>query len=296
MVAFDPLRAVYFKRGVASGAGQEPLDPLGIVEDALLRGGFLGVKVYPPMGFKAIGNTDTQHYPQHVRGHFGGTKELGRDLDDQLARLYDLCVKLDAPIIAHAAYSMGAGPEYAQRADPYYWTKVLSVAKWRKLRVCLAHQGRFRTKSAGAQKTDSSLEKTYEWAIGRHLEKDPQSRLFMDLSYWSEALGSATRDERECIAKRFQEWICRFDPAVERVLFGTDWIMVGVEAGAIGYTRQIDDFLSRSCGLSEEQIAGIMRNNAGRYLGLRSTDMSRQRLESFYTSNGISPGRLPSFG
>src|SRR3954453_18750490 len=99
------------------------------------------------MAFKPMGNTDGQGYPDLVTKHLGGAEGLGHHLDEQLARLYDLCISLDAPIIAHAAYSQGAGPEYAQRADPFYWTKVLANPRWQRLRLCLAHQGRFETPS-----------------------------------------------------------------------------------------------------------------------------------------------------
>lgn len=294
MVAFDPLRAVYFKRGARSGNGLEPLDPLKIVEDALSRGGFLGVKLYPPMGFRPIGNTDEQGYPEHVSRHFKGTRDLGKDLDEQLARLYDLCSALDVPIIAHAAYSQGAGPEYARRADPYYWTQVLSQPRWRRLRVCLAHQGRFATRSVGGTRRRDSLEGTYEWVIGQHIGRNPDSHLFMDVSYLSDALTSDRERKREQ-ALPFRRWIDAFDPGVDRIVFGTDWVMVGIEAGSAGYTRQIIDFLRTDVDLTDEQVARVMHHNAGRYLGLRQNNPSRSRLENFYVQNGISPNRLPNF-
>ena len=62
-VAFDPLRQVLFDRGVHTD-----FDPLGLARTALRDEGFMGVKLYPPMGFKASGNRDDrcQTYPDSL--------------------------------------------------------------------------------------------------------------------------------------------------------------------------------------------------------------------------------------
>ena len=106
--------------------------------------GFVELKLYPPMGFRAIGNTDGQGYPRQVVQRLGGTRGLGSELDAAMARAFDLCVELDAAILAHARYSIGAGPDYAARADPVYWVRVLRQPRWQSQRVCLAHMGYFR--------------------------------------------------------------------------------------------------------------------------------------------------------
>lgn len=77
-VGFDPRRQV-----------QEPGTPLALVKRAILEHGFVGVKLYPPMGFQASDNKGP--------------------IETALRRLYDWCKDADVPIMAHAENSIGAG-------------------------------------------------------------------------------------------------------------------------------------------------------------------------------------------
>ncbi|MBA3404742.1 MAG: hypothetical protein H0U13_08680, partial [Gemmatimonadaceae bacterium] len=49
---YDPLRQVAFELGYAAA------DSFSLVKDAIENQGFVGVKLYPPMGFAALGNAD----------------------------------------------------------------------------------------------------------------------------------------------------------------------------------------------------------------------------------------------
>jgi uncharacterized protein Usg len=65
-VAFDPLREVYYRRGkepLHDRDGNPTVRPLDMVREALTEYGFLGVKLYPPMGFRASRNAEGQSYP-----------------------------------------------------------------------------------------------------------------------------------------------------------------------------------------------------------------------------------------
>jgi predicted TIM-barrel fold metal-dependent hydrolase len=283
MVAYDPLRAVYHERRPV----KEPEDPLGVVREAFGTHGFLGVKLYPPMGFRATSNTDGQGYPDHVVRDLGAAG-LGKSLDDALDRLYDLCLEADAPVIAHGAITQGAGLGYAKRTDPAYWLRVLERKKG--LRVCIAHQGRFGYLSE-APETNRQI---YEDIIGGYIKANPDSHLYMDISYLSEALSSSVA-ERQCYADRLSGWVREYDPKAEHILFGTDWVMVGIEKTSDVYTRYIVEFLQKDCHFSRGQVNRILRQNAGRYLGLRDGDKTRDRLLGFYDANHMPASLLPRF-
>jgi predicted TIM-barrel fold metal-dependent hydrolase len=283
MVAYDPLRAVYHEQR----PGKEPDDPLEVVREAFQTHGFLGVKLYPPMGFRATGNTDDQGYPNHVVGDLGAAG-LGKNLNDALDRLYDLCLEFDAPVIAHGAITQGAGLGYAKRTDPAYWLRVLDRKKH--LRVCIAHQGRFGYKSEAPETKDE----IYETIIGRYIKANPDSHLYMDISYLSEAMSSKPA-ERQCYADHLAGWVQEYDPKAEHILFGTDWIMVGIEKASDVYTRYVVEFLRKDCHFTVGQVNRILRQNAGRYLGLRDDDKTRNRLLAFYNANSMPPSLLPLF-
>lgn len=124
-MAFCPLRQVKYDRDCFAPKGAIKTacndNPLEVVELALSRGGFLGVKLCPPMGFAAANNEKLARegvlkVPVDVLNDvFGGDNsvyreagsiELGKLLDGALERLYALCRKYGAPIMAHGGNSI----------------------------------------------------------------------------------------------------------------------------------------------------------------------------------------------
>jgi hypothetical protein len=109
-VAFDPLRqAVHEKHGRPEGDS-----PLSTARRAIEEHGFVGVKLYPPMGFRATNNalagTD---FPELVRfGPDGLGSEPGKRIDEVMDSLVAWCAGAEVPILTHAANSNEAGPGY----------------------------------------------------------------------------------------------------------------------------------------------------------------------------------------
>jgi hypothetical protein len=215
-VAFDPLREVYYRRHLLKRGS------LDLVREALTKYGFVGVKLYPPMGFRPSGNARGPNYPypQLVLDDLGG--KIAQDLNRALDDLYRLCLELDAPILAHSADSNGAAETYADRADPAYWLRVF--AAFPKLRVCLAHFGRFSYISKAAPAHSNLPESSWEWTIGRHFVAQPNSQVFVDVSYLSEIFDD--EKTRQHIGQTFRRFVSTFDPDVHRIMFGTDWVVL----------------------------------------------------------------------
>lgn len=276
MMAFDPLRAVFWKRGPHDGFDSDAFDPIALAREAMTRHGFLGLKVYPPMGFKATGNTDRQGYPQHVIEALpGGTAGLGRDLDEAMAQAFDLCLAFDAPMIAHANNSVAGGPGYGGRAEPIHWINALAARP--RLRLCLAHQGRFCWKETASPPGVPHGQSSWEWTIGRYVRDNPQSHLYMDISYLSEVLGGGANGY---YANQLAAWIKECDREARHIVYGTDWIMLGREQGFETYGKTIVRFLRKDCGLDDARIDRIMAGNALRFLGLDSGP-TRERILSW---------------
>jgi predicted TIM-barrel fold metal-dependent hydrolase len=280
-MGFDPLREVYFRKGILKDGA------LGLVRSALTEHGFAGVKLYPPMGFRASGNASDQQYPQAVLDDLG--PDLSSGLNSALHDLYALCTTLDAPILVHTAETNGAGPNYADRADPAYWLPVLS--EFPALRVCLAHFGRFSYVSARAPLSAQLPESSWEWVIGRYLKAHPDCRVYVDLSYLTEIFDNA--DARERLGATFRRFVAEFDPEVRHVIFGSDWIMVAQDSRAARYVDALTLFLGTQCKLESAAISRILRDNALTFLGLRAADATRARLLEFYQTYSILD-RLPT--
>lgn len=293
-VAFDPLRRALVRTGrpVIDGSW----DPLSLVRDALVRHGYLGVKVYPPMGFRASGNAASgQAYPPRVEAAFGAASNVGQELDRSLEELWSLCLELDAPIMAHGANSNAAGDNFGRRADPTYWLPV--VSKYPALRVMLGHFGRFGTYSAGQPvdpvcKGGVPFDSTWEAVMGRYVQQHPDSRLFADISYLSEIFDKEERRRAVAGMKKYLE----MDPGGRHLVFGSDWVMLGIEKEypkGGGYPARVARFLAE-CGLRDADISGVMYGNALHFLGLTPGSGARERLLGFYQAHGLPAKRLPS--
>lgn len=290
---FDPLRRALVRQHlpVIDGAW----DPLAVVRDALINHAFIGVKLYPPMGFRASRNSGSGNtFPPHVQALFGSSEATGAALDQSLEELWQTCRELDAPIMAHGANSNAAGLDYGRRADPTYWLDV--ARRHPELRIMLAHFGRFRNVAAGLPipscNDDVPFEQTWEAVIGDFVRANPQSNLYADLSFMSELFHA---NERARAVSRMKLYLER-DPRAEHLVFGSDWVMLGIEKGYTGgggYPHRVASFL-RDAGLDDDGISRVMYGNAIKFLGLQQGSRTRARLAAFYAAHDLPESRLPS--
>jgi len=307
-VGFDPLRQVAWEAGIFKG-----YDPLALVHKAVREEAFIGVKLYPPMGYRAMGNVEVcQSYPVEQneamekllkvgppdpavancappRPH-PGSPALGRRLDGAMAKLFDLCVREHAVVMAHANDSNGANAQYSHRADPAYWLGVF--ARWPDLHVALAHFGSFdadsHDKPAGAKPPESS----WEWTLGRFLKKNPNAPVFADISYLVEIVGRTPTDQAR-YDQTVRSWVQQFDPECRHLMFGTDWMMLGLDKNYEGYTERVYQYFSSNVGFSPAMLTRLFSGNAGAFLGLRKNDPTRERLLRFYKRYQVPESRLP---
>jgi hypothetical protein len=116
-VPFDPMKQVAFELGLRAD------HPMDFVRDAVDRHGFIGVKLYPPMGFAPYGNArldpdlwNQRWIPTELR-----RPDLGHRLDEALKPLYAWCLREDVPLMAHTSESNGPSPAFERLTDPKYW-------------------------------------------------------------------------------------------------------------------------------------------------------------------------------
>lgn len=283
-VGFDPLRqAFYEQKGGAASA-----EPMRIVKRAIEENGFIGIKLYPPMGFRPINNAGAgTDFPDHVRKVLGD--EPGAKLDAALTELYAWCSERHVPVLAHAANSNQSGPGYGTRAHPKYWIEALK--KYPDLRICMAHFGGF--SELGDPNKESN---TWEWAIGNFMKPGNRPFAYADLSYFNEILVEDVEvlgvKIRDLVLKRLTNFKSSFGNCADYLMYGTDWTMVGREAGFIRKDKRanpdvVADFL-HAAGFSDDEIDKIMFRNAVRFMGLSKDDRekgARGRLEAFYAAN-----------
>ncbi|MBW4707170.1 amidohydrolase [Roseobacter sp. YSTF-M11] len=241
-------------------------NPLALLERAVFRRGFAGVKLYPPLGYKPTDNDDTG-----IFGEKPGKKVRGADINRELDALYTWCSRHDVPIKSHATNSNAAGVCTALNASPALWEPVLTA--YPDLRVNLAHFGRF--DETGADDTCNGGPTDWEELTAQLVASN--DGLYSDLGYWVAAYdGPASETSR--IRRRLRTLIRQYPTLPDRLMFGTDWSMLAREPTHPNYIGRIEN-VTRSVGLD---IRSVFHDNAITYLGLRPDTPQWTRLAAFF--------------
>ncbi len=257
-LAYDP-----FRRG----------DALAPVKQAIESGAALGVKFYPPSGYRATANVIPRRPAFWRRANRAQWRSRyhdlhsGKDLDNLIYPLLDWAVANDVPIFSHCTPNgFEAAPTYGLNSDPRFWEEVLKQPRYRKLRLALGHSGGgdwwfSPTAAPNVPRFDEvalRLARTYE-------------NVYLDFGYASEVLDP----EREAIfVERLGEAVATGPDgpsAAGKFMYGSDWHMVA----SLGRRRELLTILERvfSSPRLEDHKAAFFAGNAARYLKL--ADYSR---------------------
>jgi hypothetical protein len=300
-VGFDPVRAILARQGYnpSTIVTLPPIDPHKLVQSAIMNQGFLGVKLYPPMGFRAWNNgADDMTFSHTVKQWVNvaypgiGDHQLGTLIDEELAQLYKFCAAEGVPILAHGYNSNQSDNCYGWRASPQYWREVIkkfSTAE-KPLRLCLAHFGRFDAHTVNAGCVSPGIaSQVWETIFASILNEPGSTHVYADFSYFSEVLDrrEGWEQRRAKLADKLKNYFAHNDKQVEHVCFGSDWILLGLEAGHQRFHEEIGLFLRDEVHLTKEQLGRVFFGNALRYLGLLPGDQNYVRLKKFYQDNHI---------
>jgi hypothetical protein len=297
-VGFDPVRAILADAGwvPAGAASLEPFNPHELVHEAVTQHGFLGVKLYPPMGFRAWNNDSADMtFPEAVKRNVNSDgisdRALGRLIDAELAKLYRYCAEHGVPILAHGTNSNPAGSCYGWRASPQYWDQVIEKFSTPEnpLRVCLAHLCSFNAhKNHTACLPAGTIPEAWENIFGGIIQKPKGEYAFADLSYFQELLDrkAGWEQRRSALVAEFRTFLRSHATNAEHLCYGSDWLMLGAEERHQHHHEEVAAFL-HDAGCSRSEIGLMFFGNARKLLGLRQGDKNRERLERFYRDNQI---------
>ncbi len=268
------------KHAVESAAGQPKTFPA--IRKAYRDGQIAGVKVYPPMGFRAAENSKLDDADFTSTPGLGNSAvnawrkvsadRLGPALDKALADLFAWCRAEDVPIMAHAGPSNQAGKGFALRANPKWWER--AGAAHPGLRLSLAHL---------VHDTDTFLKAVKKLEAGKTLDPDNPKywavttslrllnpsegagRVYGDLAYMPELVGN--HQLAVSFFKALKATYGRADPTLSRILYGTDWIMFAKEPRDADFPKDLLLAMT-DAGIGPEAIDNICWNNARRFLKL----------------------------
>lgn len=236
------------------------------IRSAILTQGFVGVKIYPPMGFKPIGNSS--------QGLMGGVRKAsGAAIDRELRKMYRWCNDNGVPIKAHGNNSLAAGECTGQNAAPDLWAQVLR--DYSELRINIAHFGGFEELTPTDACTDPP---PYEERAAQLIAAYPNA--YVDLGYWTEVTGISRPGT--AIVNRVRTLVEQTPALADRIMYGSDYTMIGRERQHNAYLRDVAAAIDSIDALSGDAVFAL---NSQRYLGLNDPDSpTRQRLDAFFPS------------
>ena len=166
-------------------------DHLDLLKESIDTGAFLGVKLYPSLGYPVDSDT--------------------------LREVYAYCIKKDVPVLLHCSHGgFYRKKEYINYCDPAAWAPVLQ-GPLRDLRVCFAHFGGW--ESLG--KPDGLRPGTWGATILQLMRDLPN--VFTDLAYHTEQMLSPADEEHYF---RTLSTLLEDEKLRRRILFGTDsWLL-----------------------------------------------------------------------
>jgi predicted TIM-barrel fold metal-dependent hydrolase len=302
LIGFDPVRQ--FATRQAFGDGK---DHLAQVRKAIETQGFVGVKVYPPMGFRPTrnawayppGTTVLRPDKTPVRCRLREDEPSqpvslgGADLDTAMHQLFEYCIAEDVPVMAHCTSHGAESAKFrGYNSDPRHWRELLTMdgGRFEELRLNLSHLGGDTQRPGFADeaiRVVAEFPNVYSDVGAHHLVwEDPPARGVS----WAYELMSALEERRD--------W-------TRSLMLGSDWHTIFVEASPGIYLRNYLAFYDALSGdidtraavvgfpLSSDDDATRRESFRGRaalrFLGLdeAAPGKNRARVEKFYKDNGI---------
>jgi predicted TIM-barrel fold metal-dependent hydrolase len=278
---FCPLKEAYSRLGGGTSTH------LKYLQAAFERGQIAGLKLYPPMGFRAIGNAD-RYWPDDFiapdgvkdqivadwRRAAGSATPLGPALDAALRDAYRWASANRIPILAHAGPSNAPGEGFEKNANPLYWIEV--TREFPDLKIALGHFVFNAKKFVHDMETDNPNSNLWALQATRDLIRDKngkKSNVFVDLAYTEELL--TDQAVATDLPKRFFHQLKRYclgddtnrpDPDMSQILFGSDWIMLGMEPRHHDYLQILTKGMAAG-GWTPIEIQRVCFENSRRWLG-----------------------------
>lgn len=252
-VPFDPER-----ERVHHGTEQSSLV---LIKDAIENRGFIGVKVYPPMGYRPTGNEALSDRFSH-----------GKEYDEFFDAMFEYCSAKQIPITTHC--TNGGAEAYkgsGVNADPSLWEPILE--KYPDLVVNFAHFG-------GDDEFVRDKQTSWTFKIAEFMQK--YENVYADTGHHNLVFD---RKIRRKFFNQLLELVKKFPKVTERFMYGSDFHMiVRAEDNKKFMKRYLDAY---SDHFNEGNTTLFMSGNARRFLGLLPGGENRNRLYQFYTRNEL---------
>ena len=258
------------------------------VKDAVHSRGFLGVKLYPVMGFLPIGNAnaDPAAYPDKLRKT---RPDWAKALDESLAQLYKWCADEGVPILAHCADSQSPSVAAGLLGGPKGWRDVVANGGFSGIRLNLGHLGGL---------WDLAKPSHNDWTQSVvQMIADQGNNLYADISDYSSIMhrpGTSDASDDKAVTSALVGYLSQHPAAKNRLMYGSDWVMLSKDLGAELYYPSMRERVPAAWGLD---APGFLGGNAARFMGLskikgQPVPKTRLRLDAFYHKHRLDESLL----
>jgi len=259
-------------------AGPEHVEPqpsFRVARYAVERAGFLGVKMYPPVGFRPIGNEALFDSGPAQAEHRGAR------LDNALCRLYSWCQEKQVPVLVHC----GSGNSFSLAAldcpHPAHWGDVLE--RYKDLRLCLGHIGHIEglpRERPSTGYTPQQIEDSWPGHAARLMQR--YDNVYADVADFETTSSEPYLPPGDVEVLRYL--MKTYPKFRDRILYGSDWFMNNLLGDQDQYFKRFHSgFAAIFKEVTGYDAAAVFRGNALRFLfGQDQKNLNRQRLLAYY--------------
>jgi predicted TIM-barrel fold metal-dependent hydrolase len=262
MVAFNPWAASL--KQARDGGKKRPEDFMALVRNAVMDRGFVGVKIYPPNGYRPYGNVP-RICDDPKRFYRWPDPQFGDRLNRSMKELFAFCSAEEIPVMAHNGNSMGVDDCHTnQFALPEGWGAALKLGWPKPLNAQIGHFG------------------DEIWVQGwiDLLKDSAASKAYLDIAIETDFFTDDTVSRR-MIARLEDKSVVGGEPLYTRVMYASDWFMLLYTGLTPTYLQQMDEKLFQRVQPNEARAA-LLGGNAVKHLGLRSGSRRRQVLDGYF--------------
>ncbi len=253
-------------------------EALRLVKKGVLDYGCVGVKLYPPMGFKAYGNSGQDP------GCNWPSSNYGTKLDRSLKSLYEWCREYEVPILAHSSESNGVAKVCQRFGGPDDWRHALSVFEG--LQVIAGHFG-------GDTKHASQDDYARARGLASLMHATYAENFYADMSFMPGLFESNSRLSE--VVEEIKEMPVsgvENTTVADRLLYGSDWFMLATDASAQDYTRLMEEYLYKIG--NDSLVTDVFSNNVIALFRLAKGENGhmgklRKRLDRFFERHHMEP-------